>query len=103
MTIQHTWRPKPNAHDPADYDELVVYAVRAVYLGEASAAQQKLAWEWIMYVSGAGDGFQDLSYRPGGEDGRRQTDFAEGKRFVGLQIRKMLRPEVTPPRPVIKR
>jgi len=26
----------------------------------------------------------DLSYRPGGEEGRRNSDFAEGKRFIGL-------------------
>jgi len=91
----HNWKPKANPHDPADYgdDGLVPWAVRALYAGEATPTQQKLAWEWIMYVTGAGDGYQDLSYRPGDPGA---TTFAEGKRFVGLQIRKMLRPEVTP-------
>ena len=33
--------------------------------------------------------YYGLSYRPG-EDGRRDTDFAEGKRFVGAQVVKMM-------------
>jgi hypothetical protein len=52
-----------------------------------------------MYVTAASEEFQDLSYRPG-EQGIRATDFAEGKRFVGQQVRKLLRPELTPkPKP----
>lgn len=39
-------------------------------------------------------GIRDLSYRPGGEEGRRDTDFAEGKRFVGLQIGFLLKMKV---------
>ena len=36
----------------------------------------------------------DMSYRPGGEEGRRDTDFAEGKRSVGNQIVKLLKVKV---------
>ena len=95
MTTPRDWKPKRHAHDPADYEDEVVWAVRALAAGTAVAHQQQLAWEWIMYVTGAGAEFQDLSFRPG-PDGQRETDFAEGKRFVGLQLRKMLHPMVTP-------
>jgi hypothetical protein len=90
-----TWLPKKDPWLPPDYDEKVVYAVRALFKGNANDAQQRTAVEWLMYVTGASEEYADLSFRPG-VDGQRSTDFAEGKRFVGLQIRKMLRPEVTP-------
>ena len=35
----------------------------------------------------------DLSYRP---DSDRNTAFAEGKRFVGMMLRKLLHPALTP-------
>jgi hypothetical protein len=89
------WKPKAWPWEPADYDETVVYAIRALRSGEALPHQQMIVWNWLMYVSGAGDGFDDLSFRPGA-DGDRATTFAEGKRFVGLQAKKMLRPELTP-------
>lgn len=89
------WKHKALPWEAADYDEKVVYAVRALSLGEALPHQQQLVWEWLGYITGAGDGHQDLSFRPG-PDGQRATDFAEGKRWVGLHIRKMLHPSVTP-------
>lgn len=90
-----SWKPKKDPWNPADYDDDVVYAVRAMNLGQANEGQQKLAWSWLMYVTGAGDEYADLSFRPGAT-GERDTTFAEGKRFVGLQFRKMLHPSVTP-------
>lgn len=87
------WRPKANAHEPADWTEESVYAVRALYAGTASEAQQRTAWRWIEYVCGVGE-FSDLSFRPGGLEGDRQTAFSEGKRFVGLQLLKMLHPSI---------
>lgn len=95
MSIVHKWLPKKEPHDPPDYDEDVVYAVRAVSLGSANEGQQKLFWTWLMYVTKASEEFQDMSYRPG-ETGVRAMDFAEGKRFVGMQVRKMLHPALTP-------
>ena len=76
---------------PPTYDERVIYAIRALADGKATEHQQSIAWRWIMYVTGA----EGMSYRPGAT-GARDTDFAEGKRFVGLQIKKMLHPELTP-------
>ena len=90
------WLPKAQPHLPPDHDEEVVAAVRAVQQCVANAAQQQTFWRYLMYVTGVSDEFNDLSYRPGGEEGRRATDFAEGKRFVGLMIRKLLRSEFTP-------
>lgn len=78
----------------ADYDDDVVYAVRAVWNGTANDGQQKLCADWIEFVCGTGR-FQDVSYRPGAT-GDRDSAFAEGKRFVGLQLLKMLHPSVTP-------
>lgn len=95
MSAIRDWKHKPHPYAPADWDEDVVYALRALHDGKALAHQQQIAWEWLMYVTAAGDGFADLSFRPG-PDGQRETDFAEGKRFVGLQMRKMLHPSVTP-------
>jgi hypothetical protein len=73
---------------PAPYNPQVTAAVKAMEAGQASGAQQQLFLHWLVHnVSGA----YDLSYRPGGEDGRRDSDFAEGKRFVGMQVVKQLR------------
>ena len=89
------WRAKPQPWMPPDWDEDVLWAVRQLSQGKANTGQQQLAWDWLMYLTGASESFSDLSFRPG-EDGRRATDFAEGKRFVGLQVRKMLATALTP-------
>lgn len=68
-------------------------AVRAVFKGEAQPSQQLLFRDYLMYVTGASEEFADLSYRP---DDKDATNFAEGKRFIGLMIRKLLRPEFDP-------
>ena len=90
-----SWRPKAEPHLPPDYDEQVIYAVRAFFQGRASEPQQLIVRDYIMYLTGSTEEFADLSYRPG-ETGTRASDFAEGKRFVGLMLRKLLRPELTP-------
>jgi hypothetical protein len=92
------WMPKAEPHLPpwGSQDNDIVYAMRALHAGTANAYQQQLAWKYLMFVSGSSEDFADLSYRPDDKGGRRATDFAEGKRFVGLMIRKLLRPEFTP-------
>lgn len=35
-----------------------------------------------------------MSFRPGGDDGKRETDFAEGRRFVGNQIIKLTKASI---------
>jgi hypothetical protein len=72
---------------PAPYDEAVTGALKALQSGTADAVQQQRALKWIIEAL---CGTYDLSYRPG-EDGERDTAFAEGKRFVGQQIVKQLK------------
>jgi hypothetical protein len=78
------------AHAPAPYDKDILMAVRAFLDGKANEGQQIMAADWIISEV---CNYYDLSYRAGGEDGRRATDFHEGRRFVGAQIVKMTRPE----------
>ncbi len=76
-----------HAHAPAEYEQADLFAIRAVYDGLANEEQQKRAIEWVIRNA---CGMYDLSYRPGGSEGERATAFAEGRRFAGLQIAKML-------------
>ena len=71
---------------PADYEDADIYAIRALAAGNATEGQQKRALEWIIHKAA---GTYDLSFRPGGAEGARETDFAEGRRFVGSQIVKL--------------
>jgi hypothetical protein len=91
MTLKRTGQP----FEPTPYDNSIIAATRAVAGGTANEGQQKLFWKWLIEVSG----YYDLSFRPGGDDGRRLSDFAEGKRFVGSQCLKMLQPVLTPSAP----
>lgn len=74
--IPHPWQP-------ADYDEFDVGSVRAWFNGNADERQQLRARDWVLFKL---CGISDLSFRP---DSERDTAFAEGKRFVGLQIVKL--------------
>jgi hypothetical protein len=73
---------------PPAYEEADATALKALQFGEANPDQQKRALKWI--IENAANTY-DLSFRPGGEEGRRNTDFAEGRRFVGLEIVKLLK------------
>lgn len=57
--------------------------MQAVMAGTAQPHQQKLFVEMLVYKL---CGTYDLEFRPGGEDGRRASDFAAGRRWVGLQL-----------------
>jgi hypothetical protein len=74
-----------------------VAAIKALASGLARADQQKIALDYIVSTL---SGTYDLSYRPDELGGERDTSFAEGRRFVGLAIRRMiLQPvdELVPP------
>jgi hypothetical protein len=75
------------AHRPAEVDKATVYAIRALAAGVASEGQQKAALDWIIRHAARG---YDLSYRP---QDATATAFAEGRRFVALQIIEMTLPE----------
>jgi len=72
---------------PAPYVLADASALQAIERGEADAEQQKRAMRWI--IEAAADTY-GMSFRPGLE-GARDTDFAEGRRFVGQQVVKMIK------------
>lgn len=76
---------KANPWQPAEYDAGDHRAVLALSQGQASPAQQRIAWDWILFAAGYGD----KSFRPGGLTGQRDTDFAEGKKWVAEQMLKL--------------
>jgi hypothetical protein len=78
---------RPKAYESAKYEPADIGAVRAVYNGEAEPHQQRRAMEWIMNNACE---IKELSYRPDGEGGFGDTAFAEGRRFVGIQIAKLV-------------
>jgi hypothetical protein len=95
------WLPKKDPWMPPDRDDAVIWATLAFSKGKATETQQMLLWDWMMYFTGASDEYADLSFRPG-EEGRRATDFAEGKRCIGLGLRSNVHPLRRPKdRPVV--
>lgn len=70
---------------PAKYEAADATAIQALYTGTASGEQQKRALTWIINSACA---TYDMSFRPG-PDGERETNFAEGRRSVGLQFVKL--------------
>lgn len=74
----------PHPWIPPAYGLGDISAIQALSNGTADAAQQKRALKWIIYQACC---TYDLSYRPGTPD---EVAFAEGKRFVGLQLVKAL-------------
>ena len=69
---------------PPVYDKPDMFALKGLANGTATPDQQKHALDYIVRVL---CGTYDLSYRPTSE---RDTAFAEGRRFVGLQLVKLL-------------
>lgn len=70
---------------PATYARANAAALQALLRGEATPHQQKLALDWIIEQAAR---TYDTTYFP---DSDRDSAFAEGKRFVGNQIIKMLK------------
>lgn len=84
--------PKPKNSSlpwsPADYESQHVRALQALAKGTCEEHQQIEILDWI--INHACDTY-GMSFRPDELGGARGTDFAEGKRFVGQQIVKMLK------------
>lgn len=76
----------PSAWHPAKWETADAAAIQALMRGDARPDQQQRAMYWIVECA---SGAYQTSYRPGGEEGRRDSDFAEGRRSVGLQIVKL--------------
>lgn len=77
--MSEPWRPAP-------YDDADLAAYRALSLGEASADQQRRVFRHLVEVTAC---TYDISFRDDRSGGERATAFAEGKRFVGLQVLKL--------------
>lgn len=74
------WVPPP--YDPAD-----AYAIKRLVDGTATPDDQKRAMDWIVRIACA---TYDLEFRPDEAGGDRASSFAAGKRFIGLQIVKLI-------------
>lgn len=77
----HTPRVPP-IHEPAPYDVTDVYAIQACMEGRATPEQQKRAMEWIICKAAS-------TYEADYRTDPRDHAFMSGRRFVGIQIRKM--------------
>lgn len=80
--------PAAEPWNPNIYEDADVGAVKALSTGTASPEQQQRALKWIIERC---CGTYDQSFRPGGPEGARATDFAEGKRWVGNKIIYMIK------------
>src|SRR5258707_10189522 len=88
-------RSKPQPDGPwkiRGSEDAAIFAIQAVANGTASDAQQRRVYEYVVRILCETD---RMTFWPGGEDGKRATDFAEGKRWVGVQLRRIekMRPD----------
>lgn len=74
----------PPPYTPADFSPLDITAVQALARGDADAKTQQRALKWIIERAAL---TYDLDYRPDSRD----HAFASGRRFVGLEIVRMLK------------
>ena len=73
----------PPPYLPPEWLPADASAIQALVRGDATPEQQHRAINWVVYAAAATN---DLEYRT--ED--RDHAFASGRRFVGLQINKMI-------------
>lgn len=78
------WKPAPWTDETAG-------AIQALDKGTAAPHQQKLALDYIINVV---SGTYDAHYHAG-QDGQRNTDFALGRAFVGQQLVKLTKLNLT--------
>lgn len=76
-------KAQPPAYTPASWEAADAKALQMLYEGTATAHQQKRALSWIITMAAASN---EPPFRPGGQDGDRETAFACGRAFVGQQI-----------------
>lgn len=69
---------------PAPWENADVAALQALARGVANEGQQKRALNYIIHVLGM---TYEHTYVPGSE---RDSNFAQGRRYVGLQIVKLV-------------
>ena len=79
---------EPLPYSPPDYEPADATAFQALQRGDASESQQKRALDWLVNKAA---GTYDMDYR---QDPRDHA-FVSGRRFVGLQVIKMLKLNVS--------
>lgn len=86
-------KPQPWPWHFSPPEDSVIFAIQALAKGIANAGQQQRAYAYILRSLCE---IERMSFWPGGEEGRRASDFAEGKRWVGLQLRRLerMRPDM---------
>jgi hypothetical protein len=67
-----------------EWNKQTVIAFQALQAGVANDGQQKSCLDWILYEAAR---IRDMTFDP---NSTRLSDFAEGRRFVGLQLGKLL-------------
>lgn len=65
----------------------IVAAVKAMSKGKATEGQQIAVLNFIIEDLA---GTYDLSFRPEEKGGSHETAFADGRRFVGIQLRRVI-------------
>lgn len=81
------YKPPMWPWEPPELSDMELMALRALQAGVANRGQQEMVLTTIVTKFA---GTYDMTFRPGGEDGRRATDFAAGKAFVGQRIMEAL-------------
>lgn len=76
--------PKERSALFVSYEDADVMAVKALAAGTANEGQQRRALAFVVNRLARAN---ELSFRP---ESQRESDFAEGRRFVGLQLRKLV-------------
>lgn len=71
--------PAPSAHEMPVADLPDIQAIRALLAGKANEDQQFRFVAWFNKATAV----DANPYRPGGEDARRETDLACGRKLVG--------------------
>lgn len=71
-----------------DFGKAGVFALQAMANGEANEGQQKIALNYLIHEICR---TYDLSFRPDDRGGERETAFAEGRRYVGILIERVLK------------
>jgi hypothetical protein len=82
-------RPIARERWPWDQVQLEIHEVSAI------KAIPQAAFDAILKVAG----IDQMSFASGGEEGRRATDFAEGKRWVGATLRTIRNMKMPGPKP----
>lgn len=87
--VVHAWTPP-------EWELADVAAFQALARGAASAEQQVRALNWLLYKAA---GVGDFPFRPGGLEAERETTLALGRLFVGQQVAKMMKLDLSKLKP----